>query len=72
VSAGESGHVVGISAEESEREFLRAQGVHVGSTLEVLASAHDGSVLVQSSRGRVSVAGSLAARIDVSQEAAGG
>jgi len=63
--AGERGRVVGVTAEDPETDFLRRQGVSSGVEIDVLAAAGDGSVLINTSVGRVAVSRSLASAIDV-------
>jgi len=67
LSAGQRGHLVRCDVSDAALTFLSEQGIRPGATLEVLATAED-SLLVQVREAHVSLARTLAEKIQVELE----
>jgi DtxR family Mn-dependent transcriptional regulator len=65
LAVGGRGQVVGITADEATKEFLRHQGMFPGVVVEVLAVAEDGSLLLDVSGQHLSLSQMLANSVDV-------
>jgi DtxR family Mn-dependent transcriptional regulator len=65
LAAGQRGQVVNIVAAEEVKDFLRAQGISPGATLDVMAVAADGSLLVEINEQQISLSRALAAYLDI-------
>ncbi len=65
LAAGQRGQVVNVVAAEEVKGFLRAQGVSPGVTLDVMAVAADGSLLVEMKEQQLSLSRALAAYVDI-------
>ena len=67
IPAGHCGQIVGIAGDEAARSFLRTQGVAPGAILRTLATASDGSMLVSTPVGQVTLAAELVQLIEVTR-----
>jgi Fe2+ transport system protein FeoA len=67
LSAGQRGHVIRCDVSEAVRAFLDEQGVRLGVTLAVAATAEE-SLLVQVGEAHVSLARALAEAVQVEME----
>ena len=67
IAAGHGGQVVGIAGDETTRTFLRMQGVSTGVILRTLATASDGSMLLLTPSGQISLAAELVQLIEVTR-----
>lgn len=67
IAAGQCGQVVGIAGDETTRTFLRTQGVSTGVILRTLATASDGSMLLLTPSGQISLAAELVQLIEVTR-----
>jgi DtxR family transcriptional regulator, Mn-dependent transcriptional regulator len=65
LTVGEQGQVVNIVADEVSKAFLRHQGVSPGVIAEVLTIGADGSLLLEISGQRLSLARAMAGNIDI-------
>ena len=63
--AGARGRIVGLKADETVRIFLWQQGLTPGVTVEVLAVATDGGLLLETSGRRLSLSKAVAVDIDL-------
>ncbi len=68
LTAGERGRVVNLVADEVVTDFMHAHGMSSGVVLEVLAVAADGSLLLKTGEGRISLSRPVADLIDVTPE----
>jgi DtxR family Mn-dependent transcriptional regulator len=66
LSAGHQGQVISVSTEEAVKQFLRVHGIVPGVSLEVIAAAQDGPMLLTVSSHHVTLSRELAAQINVS------
>jgi DtxR family Mn-dependent transcriptional regulator len=65
IAPGRTGQVINIAGDEVMQTFLRTQGVSAGMTLRVLATAADGSMLLETPAGPISLAPDLVRLIEV-------
>lgn len=65
LTVGEQGQIVNIVADEVSKDFLRHQGVSPGVRVEVLSVAADGSLLLETSGRRLSLARTMAGNVDI-------
>lgn len=65
LGVGEHGQVIELKADETVKHFLRRQGVWLGVTIEVLAVASDGVLLLDVLNQRFSLAKTIASDITV-------
>jgi DtxR family Mn-dependent transcriptional regulator len=65
LGAGERGVVSNVATDDAARDFVRSTGVRPGADVSVLAVSDDGAMLLDVGGHRVSLAGDLAAAVDV-------
>lgn len=65
LTAGQHGRIITIAADDVVRDFLRAQGLTPGVSVDVLAIGTDGSMLLEMSEHCVSLSRTVAEHIDV-------
>lgn len=67
ITAGHCGQVVSIGGDETTRSFLRMQGISSGVIVRTLATASDGSMLLVTPAGQISLASELVHLIEVTR-----
>jgi DtxR family Mn-dependent transcriptional regulator len=70
-AAGLRGQVMALGSDSAARDFLQAQGVGPGATVEVLAVGADGTLLLSAAEKHVALARSVAAHVEVVPMVAG-